>query len=255
MLFDLRGRGRRRTIQAVYVFLALLIGGGLIFFGVGTGTNSGGLLNGLSQSNGSANGTKTYANAVTAARKLVAASPNSAASWLALAKADEQYATGVTLNAATETYGKGSSAYLTEMQQAWEKYLSLAPANPDSDTARAVAAALLLTTPVAGVNPNATPLDANTYTDMSNAQEIVAAAASPQTAQAWQTAAEWAYLAGQTDKAILATRQALQLTPKLQQAGVKSEITKYQTYAQEIAAQKAEQKAGINTNTVTLPHG
>jgi len=33
MLFDLRSPHRRRVIKVVYVFLALLIGGGLIFFG------------------------------------------------------------------------------------------------------------------------------------------------------------------------------------------------------------------------------
>src|SRR5256886_6259674 len=42
MLFDLRGRGRRRTIQAIYVTLAILMGGGLVFFGIG-GNTSGGL--------------------------------------------------------------------------------------------------------------------------------------------------------------------------------------------------------------------
>ena len=43
MLFDLRARGRRRTVKIVYVFLALLMGGGLVFFGIG-GATSGGLL-------------------------------------------------------------------------------------------------------------------------------------------------------------------------------------------------------------------
>jgi hypothetical protein len=42
MLFDLRGR-RRRAVQATYLLLALLMGGGLVLFGVG-GDVSGGLL-------------------------------------------------------------------------------------------------------------------------------------------------------------------------------------------------------------------
>src|SRR5215218_4479098 len=42
MLFDLRGR-RRRAVQATYLTLALLMGGGLVFFGIG-GSVSGGLL-------------------------------------------------------------------------------------------------------------------------------------------------------------------------------------------------------------------
>jgi hypothetical protein len=42
MLFDLRGR-RRRVVQGTYLLLALLLGGGLVLFGVG-GDVSGGLL-------------------------------------------------------------------------------------------------------------------------------------------------------------------------------------------------------------------
>ncbi len=37
MLFDLRSRGRRRTVQFVYLGLAILLGGGLVLFGVGAG--------------------------------------------------------------------------------------------------------------------------------------------------------------------------------------------------------------------------
>ncbi|HZO76628.1 MAG TPA: hypothetical protein VFB39_01190, partial [Solirubrobacteraceae bacterium] len=59
MLFDLRARGRRRTVQTVYLGLAILIGAGLVLFGVGTGTGGGGLFgaftNGSSNSSGGAN--------------------------------------------------------------------------------------------------------------------------------------------------------------------------------------------------------
>ena len=37
MLFDLRGRGRRRTVKVVYITLAFLMGGGLVLFGIGGG--------------------------------------------------------------------------------------------------------------------------------------------------------------------------------------------------------------------------
>src|SRR4051794_996280 len=43
MLFDLRGR-RRRAVQGTYLLLAMLMGGGLVLFGVGSNV-SGGLLN------------------------------------------------------------------------------------------------------------------------------------------------------------------------------------------------------------------
>jgi hypothetical protein len=51
MLFDLRGR-RRRVVQVVYLMLALLLGGGLVLFGIG-GEVSGGLLNAFEGGGGS----------------------------------------------------------------------------------------------------------------------------------------------------------------------------------------------------------
>ncbi len=50
MLFDLRGR-RRRAVQATYLMLALLMGGGLVLFGIG-GDVSGGLLDAFRSSGG-----------------------------------------------------------------------------------------------------------------------------------------------------------------------------------------------------------
>jgi hypothetical protein len=51
MLFDLRGR-RRRAVQVTYLMLALLMGGGLVLFGIG-GEVSGGLLNAFEGGGGS----------------------------------------------------------------------------------------------------------------------------------------------------------------------------------------------------------
>jgi hypothetical protein len=51
MLFDLRGR-RRRAVQGTYLMLALLMGGGLVLFGVGSSV-SGGLLNAFKGGGGS----------------------------------------------------------------------------------------------------------------------------------------------------------------------------------------------------------
>ena len=53
MLFDLRGRGRRRTVQVIYLSLAILMGGGLVLFGIG-GATSGGLFDAIG---GSGSGT------------------------------------------------------------------------------------------------------------------------------------------------------------------------------------------------------
>ena len=71
MLFDLRGKGRRRTVRVVYVGLALLIGVGLVGFGIGTGGSGGGLLNAASKNEGS--GGVSYADEVKRYEKLVRA--------------------------------------------------------------------------------------------------------------------------------------------------------------------------------------
>ena len=58
MLFDLRGRGRRRTVQVIYLSLAILMGGGLVLFGIG-GATSGGLFDAIGGSGGSSTSTDT----------------------------------------------------------------------------------------------------------------------------------------------------------------------------------------------------
>ena len=55
MLFDLRSRGRRRVIKVIYTMLALLLGGGLVLFGIG-GDVQGGLFDAFSQNSGDASG-------------------------------------------------------------------------------------------------------------------------------------------------------------------------------------------------------
>ncbi|HEX8206984.1 MAG TPA: hypothetical protein VF587_13065, partial [Solirubrobacteraceae bacterium] len=55
MLFDLRGRGRRRTVQVIYLSLAILMGGGLVLFGIG-GDVQGGLVDAFSENGGTGNG-------------------------------------------------------------------------------------------------------------------------------------------------------------------------------------------------------
>ena len=68
MLFDLRSRGRRRTVQVIYLGLAMLMLFGLVLFGVGAGNGFGGLLNAFT--NGSSNGqTQVVSQALKSARR------------------------------------------------------------------------------------------------------------------------------------------------------------------------------------------
>src|SRR5918992_4487779 len=55
MLFDLQGK-RRRVVQATYLTLAVLMGGGLVLFGIGSDAGQGGLFDAVFGTDGGGNG-------------------------------------------------------------------------------------------------------------------------------------------------------------------------------------------------------
>ena len=92
MLFDLRGRGRRRTIQVIYLGLALLMGGGLIFFGIG-GNTSGGLFDAFSGSSGSQSASEVFQGRLDRLQRRTRTNPQDAQAWATLAGQRVQIAT------------------------------------------------------------------------------------------------------------------------------------------------------------------
>src|SRR3954468_3033663 len=90
MLFDLRGR-RRRAVQATYLTLAVLMGGGLVLFGIG-GNTSGGLFDAFKGGNGSG-GDKHAEKRVQRTKKVLARNPNDKAVLKALGRDEYQTAT------------------------------------------------------------------------------------------------------------------------------------------------------------------
>ena len=95
MLFDLRARGRRRTVQAVYLTLAILMGGGLVLFGIG-GSVSGGLFDALGLTDGGSGsatgGRDTLEDVEKRAAAQVRANPRNAPAWAELARTRFQLA-------------------------------------------------------------------------------------------------------------------------------------------------------------------
>src|SRR2546423_14290543 len=91
MLFDTRARGRRRTIQVIYLGLAILMGGGLILFGIG-GATSGGLLDAFKSNGGGGGGSNALQKNVHRAEKRVHLPPRNAAAWGELAPAPDPVA-------------------------------------------------------------------------------------------------------------------------------------------------------------------
>src|SRR5437763_15078572 len=84
MQFDLRSRGRRRTVQGVYLALALVLGGGLVLFGVGAGNGIGGLLNAFTGNGSGNNQNQVVSSQDKAGLGAGKANPNSAAAWCPL---------------------------------------------------------------------------------------------------------------------------------------------------------------------------
>jgi hypothetical protein len=227
MLFDLRGRGRRRTIQVIYAGLAVLMGGGLVFFGIG-GNSSGGLFDALGLSGGSKKGgtsiSQTFDRQRRAAEARVAANPNNATAWGELAR--------VRFLIAKEDTGSGQNApaftangrkQLPGVRDAWAKYFSLA-ARPNPDIASLMVLAF-------------GPDGLNDAVSAAQAQEVVAAARpSP---NSYGTLAAFAYKAGQTRKGDLAAAKALQLTPASQRTVVKQQLDQLKTQAAQSNARSA----------------
>ena len=91
MLFDLRSRGRRRTVQGVYLGLAILMGGGLVLFGVGAGNGFGGILDAFT-GQGSNNSKPVVSQAETSALRQTQLRPNDPAAWASLVQARDSAA-------------------------------------------------------------------------------------------------------------------------------------------------------------------
>jgi predicted Zn-dependent protease len=214
MLFDLRSRGRRRTVQAVYLFLAVLIGGGLVLFGVGAGNGLGGLLNGLT-GGGSGSGQQSAVNQQEkTAIKATQLNPNSAAAWSNLVQARWSTArsNSADIDSTTGQFTAAGKKELTTLGQDYARYKSLVK-QPDSNVAILAARAYQYL---------------GNYSAASNAWSDITAA-NPNQASAFECLAANAYAANNTRTGDLASAKAVSLVPKVQRTLLKSNIDKAKT--------------------------
>src|SRR3954454_14992971 len=130
MLFDLRGRGRRRTVQVIYLSLAILMGGGLVLFGIGAAT-SGGLIDAIQGNSGTSSGTNVFQKRVDALQKRTPANPRDARAWAQLAGLRFQVAgSGAHYDQTTGSYTATGKAELRQAAAAWQRHLALAGDKP-----------------------------------------------------------------------------------------------------------------------------
>ena len=237
MLFDLRGSGRRTTVKAVYLTLALLMGGGLVLFGIG-GDVSGGLVDALTENNGgTTTNDSTFRKRADAATREAQANPQNAAAWAEVARTRYQYAgAGDFLDRNTGEFTAEGKAQLQQAATAWEKHLELAKNKPDDR----VATLMVQAYSTAGLNEPEKAVAA---------QEIITEVRPKDSTFA--TLAVLAYQAGQTRKGDLATKEALALADEDDRETLKSELD--QAKQQSLASQIQDQ-AQSPTATAT-PEG
>jgi hypothetical protein len=209
VLFDLRSSGRRRTIKVIYVTLAFLMGGGLIFFGIGGGTAlNGGLFDAFSGNSGGGSVDDRFKKQETALVAKIRANPEDAAAYAQLARVRFQLAgSGDQYDPNSNQYTSAGKAELRQAVAAWQKHLTLAGEKADSRVATSMVNAYIAL---------------NDTKNAVAAQEVVAE--DRNTPGQYSTLALLAYQAGQTRKGDLAKDKAVELTPKDQRATVKAQL-------------------------------
>jgi hypothetical protein len=232
MLFDLQSRGRKNFVKVIYLGLAILMGGGLVLFGIGTGTGGGGLLD-VFTGGGSSTSAQVSSSEKRANRE-IRLHPQDPRAWADLARA--RYQTAGLGDNYDQAANQGAGAFtdkgrakLETAAAAWQRYLKLEPQHADTTLARLMATAYSET----GLNDPA---------QAASAMEVVTE--EDPTANAYATLAQYAYLADQLRKGDLAAARAVQLAPDAQRRLVRSQLLVIKRQALRQAAESAIRNAG-----------
>lgn len=133
MLFDLRGR-RRRAVQATYLTLAVLMGGGLVLFGIG-GDVSGGLFDAFSERSGGGGASEELQERIDQREERLQANPQNEATLKALVR-DYHALAGAQLPTGGGPYPDEAKDELRQAGAYWERYLEVEDGEPDASLAR-----------------------------------------------------------------------------------------------------------------------
>jgi hypothetical protein len=213
MLFDLRGR-RRRAVQVTYLTLAVLMGGGLVLFGIGGA--SGGVLDAITGNNsGGGGGDSGLQKQIDRQEARLKTSPNNTAALAELVRLHYQEASAQTPSGSSTIPESGKD----ELRQAgvyWERYVKATNNDPDAGLARYA----LFIYNQQGLNQPAKAKDV---------VRVLAAAAND--AQTYLLLVQYATAAGDKRTAQLAAQKAVDLAPKGQRKQVEKTAKQLQTAA------------------------
>lgn len=220
MLFDIRSPGRRRAVKVIYGGLAVLLAGGLILFGVGSGIQGGGLWDAISGSSGDLPD-NAFVKQADKQQKFVAAHPDDAEAWAQLARLRFQSA----------DYDDGKQAFTTSgtkqlalADQAWQRHLKLAGDKPNLR----VANIMLRVYDANALNQPTKGADAM--------QLIIDDAGKNATSKQYAQLAYFAYIGQDTRLGKLAGDKAISLSPKDDREQIKAVIEQYKSAGEQVAA-------------------
>lgn len=210
MLFDLRGK-RRRAVQATYLTLAILMGGGLVLFGIG-GDVQGGLVDAFKGGDGN----NTDVNSAVEKRndrnrERLRRDPDSPVVLGELVRGEFQLA-GAQLATGQASYPREARDELRRSGEYYQRYLAATKGEPDPDLAR-------VALQVYDVNALNRPKQAQA------AAQVIAEADND--AASYLRVVQYSTLAGDKRTADLAAQKAVDVAPKADRKVVKQQAEQF----------------------------
>jgi len=204
MLFDLQGK-RRRVVQGVYLMLAVLMGGGLVLFGIG-GDVSGGLFDAFSDRNGGS-GNEIVEERVDKNEERAKANPQATNPHKELVR--DYYSLAIAQANDQGVFPADAQDELRKAGAHWSTYLQVEKGDPDASLARVA----LQVYDVAALNQPQQAVEV---------ARIIAAEGND--AASYLQLAQYALLAGDKRVEKLASAKAVALAPKAQRKAVREQL-------------------------------
>ena len=233
MLFELGGK-RKRFIQVIYVFLALLLAIGLVGLGIG-GSANGGIFDALGLTDSSSSGSAEFDDQIDNANDTLASNPDDTQALLKLAR--YQYLKGQqsldTDDQGNVSISDDSIAAWEAATDAWESYLD----NLGKDEKVNDDVATLITQAYSGLAQ--TEDDPHVFTRLfANGAEAAAVVAEARpSVNAWLQAAAFAYYSGNTKKGAEAGKKALAEANQADRKAVSQQLDQFEKQGEQIAKQ------------------
>ncbi len=213
MLFDVRGRHRRRAVRVIYIGLAVIFLLGFVGLGVGGGFGSGGIFSAFTKEEGG--GSTSYSSQIKKYRALTQKQPQSLSAWENLTKNLLHEAGGEAYETSTGAVTSKGKELFRQVAAAWNGYIGLNPPRPNAE----VAQQMELIYGESGLD------------EPSKEVEVlqIAVASRPDSAALYASLAEYAYRAKNTGVGDLAAEKAVALAPAADRKRIKAELAEIKT--------------------------